>query len=343
VSGDADFGGHLEIHTILRVAISVSISALGADSGFESPLGRALHPGRENGGMRNFWCRIPLIWFCISLGQGGSDADSEVTIEIFSPREDSHHPLAPNGVFGSLWLPNGHQSGGIFQAHLDGGRMDLVWNFSLETIFESSDGLTKEFMFLLPALDQGSHEIVFEVLDSSHAAISQRILLFTVCTPMVRILSPRCIRTGIGETLVGGEIDVDFEISGTCDPEMAAFGAASIVLDGAVVGRTTTQRYHLRGIREGTHEIQVILTDLEGRPAANASATFAASRPAVRAAALIYHAEPMAVYRRQWVDASIESVLAQTMRDFDVLELDYSGPAGEREGVGCVCGGVLGS
>jgi hypothetical protein len=280
------------------------------------------------------WTLCFLTYFSASLSQGGTGVVDNVIIEIFSPREDCHHPLAPNGVFGSVWFPNGHEPYAILKAHLDGESMDhFVWNLSLPTMSESSDGWTKEFMFLLPALHQGSHEILLEILDSSHVAISQRILMFTVCTPKVRILNPRCMRTGIGTgaALVAGDILVEFEISGTCDSETAAFGAASVVLDGVVVGRTKAQRYHLRGIGQGTHTVQVILTDPDGRPAANASATFTASRPAARAAALIYHAQPMAVYKRRWVEASIDSVLAQTMRRFDLLELDYSGRPAARE------------
>src|SRR5262245_12565182 len=40
---------------------------------------------------------------------------------------------------------------------------------------------------------------------------------------------------------------------------------------------------------------------------------------------MLYHRDPYGIYRQEWVNRCINSIYSQTRRDFDVVEVDYSG------------------
>ena len=61
--------------------------------------------------------------------------------------------------------------------------------------------------------------------------------------------------------------------------------------------------------------------------AADSATAACAKAGAAAAAVLIYHSQPLATYPEEWLEEFVASIAGQTMQDYDVWELDYSGDA----------------
>eukprot|EP00282_Hemiselmis_andersenii_P023463 CAMPEP_0172001456 /NCGR_PEP_ID=MMETSP1041-20130122/2883_1 /TAXON_ID=464988 /ORGANISM="Hemiselmis andersenii, Strain CCMP439" /LENGTH=506 /DNA_ID=CAMNT_0012655105 /DNA_START=59 /DNA_END=1579 /DNA_ORIENTATION=+ len=279
--------------------------------------------------MRRWWVRGWLLVTLLAVfppWKGLGLEQTEFDIDLSMPLPDQHYLAPPSRVWGKLLYRGeaGHEAtheDAVLEMVLDEaeGTRTQLWGGLLA-------GRDADFSGHLPPLGLGPHEVLLRLVVGGGQVAQVRIVPFRVCEPSLSISHP-----AEGQSIPHARahsLRVDFKLGlGACLWDSAAVSPLSVTVDGRLLGPTLQGRsvdlsHVLRG-SAGQHNVTLSLSGPMGRRLVSASRVFSVST-APRGAVLLYHSHPLLVYKKKWIIKCLDSILAQSTKEFDILELDYA-------------------